>query len=123
MATVAVRGTTVGLYPTNPAAEVRYLLDDSGACVHLVEDQEQADKLMVGRGSEGYFSTVFEAKAANGAVLVTGLDLTRKTRNMPESAYLLDQMIRYVVSEEFSPTGAIDPATMLLSQSQGGDAE
>ena len=46
MATVAVRGTTVGLYPTNPAAEVRYLLDDSGACVHLVEDQEQADKLM-----------------------------------------------------------------------------
>ena len=46
MATVAVRGTTVGLYPTNPAAEVHYLLDDSGACVHLVEDQEQADKLM-----------------------------------------------------------------------------
>ena len=66
---------------------------------------------------------MFEAKAANGAVLVTGLDLTRKTRNMPESAYLLDQMIRYVASEEFSPTGAIDPATMLLSQSQGGDAE
>ena len=46
MATVAVRGTTVGLYPTNPAAEVRYLLKDSGACVHLAEDQEQADKLM-----------------------------------------------------------------------------
>ena len=66
---------------------------------------------------------MFEAKAANGAVLVTGLDLTRKTRNMPESAYLLDQMIRYVASEEFSPTGVIDPATMLLSQSQGGDAE
>jgi len=46
MATVAVRGITVGLYPTNPAAEVRYLLEDSGACVHLAEDQEQADKLM-----------------------------------------------------------------------------
>lgn len=93
--------------------------------VQLTPDNplKQADKLMVGRGSEGYFSTVFEAKAANGAVLVTGLDLTRKTRNMPESAYLLDQMIRYVASEEFSPTGAIDPATMLLSQSQGGDAE
>ena len=46
MATVAVRGITVGLYPTNPAAEVRYLLEDSGACVHLAEDQEQADKLI-----------------------------------------------------------------------------
>lgn len=46
MATVAVRGITVGLYPTNPAAEVQHLLGDSGACVHLAEDQEQADKLI-----------------------------------------------------------------------------
>src|SRR5690606_24995727 len=45
-ATVAVRGITVGLYPTNPAAEVEYLLKDSGAKVHLAEDQEQADKVM-----------------------------------------------------------------------------
>lgn len=45
-ATVAVRGITVGLYPTNPAAEVEYLLSDSGAKVHLAEDQEQADKVM-----------------------------------------------------------------------------
>ena len=46
IATVAVRGITVGLYPTNPAAEVQYLLSDSGSRVHLAEDQEQADKLM-----------------------------------------------------------------------------
>jgi len=46
MATVAVRGITVGLYPTNPPSEVRYLLADSGSSVHLVEDQEQADKVM-----------------------------------------------------------------------------
>jgi len=46
IATVAVRGITVGLYPTNPAPEVRYLLSDSGSSVHLVEDQEQADKVM-----------------------------------------------------------------------------
>jgi long-chain acyl-CoA synthetase len=45
LATVAIRGITVGLYPTNPAAEVEYMLDDSGAVVHLVEDQEQADKV------------------------------------------------------------------------------
>lgn len=46
MATMAVRGITVGLYPTNPAAEVQYLLSDSGARIHVVEDQEQADKLV-----------------------------------------------------------------------------
>jgi long-chain acyl-CoA synthetase len=46
MATVAVRAITVGLYPTNPAAEVEYLLSDSGSVVHLTEDQEQADKVM-----------------------------------------------------------------------------
>jgi long-chain acyl-CoA synthetase len=46
LATVAVRGITVGLYPTNPAAEVQYLLSDSGSKVHLAEDQEQADKVM-----------------------------------------------------------------------------
>ena len=46
MATVAVRAITVGLYPTNPAPEVEYLLSDSGSVVHLVEDQEQAEKVM-----------------------------------------------------------------------------
>jgi len=46
MATVAVRAITVGLYPTNPAAEVEYLLSDSGSVIHLAEDQEQADKVL-----------------------------------------------------------------------------
>lgn len=46
IATVAVRGITVGLYPTNPSAEVEYLLTDSGASIHLAEDEEQADKVM-----------------------------------------------------------------------------
>jgi len=46
LATVAVRGISVGLYPTNPASEVEYLLADSGARVHLAEDQEQTDKVM-----------------------------------------------------------------------------
>lgn len=45
IAAVAVRGITVGFYPTNPMAEVEYLLNDSGASVHLAEDQEQADKV------------------------------------------------------------------------------
>ena len=46
LATVAVRGITVGFYPTNPAAEVKYLLTDCGATVHLAEDQEQVDRVL-----------------------------------------------------------------------------
>ncbi|MEV0716841.1 AMP-binding protein [Asanoa sp. NPDC050611] len=46
VATVAVRATTVGLYPTNPAAEVGYLLSHSGAKVLVAEDQEQVDKAL-----------------------------------------------------------------------------
>ncbi|HVK28407.1 MAG TPA: AMP-binding protein [Nocardioides sp.] len=46
IATVAVRATTVGLYPTNPTAETSYLLAHSGACLHLAEDQEQVDKAL-----------------------------------------------------------------------------
>ncbi|HSK36720.1 MAG TPA: AMP-binding protein, partial [Actinomycetota bacterium] len=46
VATVAVRALTVGLYPTNPPAEVAYLLADSGAKVLVAEDQEQVDKAL-----------------------------------------------------------------------------
>ena len=45
-ATIAVRGITVGFYPTNPTAEVEYLLGDCGSVVHLAEDQEQVDRVL-----------------------------------------------------------------------------
>jgi long-chain acyl-CoA synthetase len=46
LATIAVRAMTVGLYPTNPAPEVGYLLSHSGAKVLVAEDQEQVDKAL-----------------------------------------------------------------------------
>ncbi len=46
LATVAVRGINVGLYPTNPHAEVEYTLNDCGAKIHYAEDQEQIDKVL-----------------------------------------------------------------------------
>ena len=46
LATVAVRGITVGLYPTNPTAEVEYLIGDCSPVVFFAEDQEQADKVL-----------------------------------------------------------------------------
>ena len=47
LATVAVRGITVGLYPTNPKAEVEYLVGDCTPRVFFAEDQEQADKVLM----------------------------------------------------------------------------
>ena len=46
LATVAVRGITVGLYPTNPTAEVEYLVSDCTPAIFFAEDQEQADKVL-----------------------------------------------------------------------------
>ena len=46
LATVAIRAISTGLYPTNPPAEVRYLLNDSASTVHFAEDQEQVDKVV-----------------------------------------------------------------------------
>jgi long-chain acyl-CoA synthetase len=43
---VATRAITMGLYPTNPSAEVAYLLRDSGSKVLIAEDQEQVDKAL-----------------------------------------------------------------------------
>jgi long-chain acyl-CoA synthetase len=43
---VAARAITTGLYPTNPPAEVAYLLQDSGARILIAEDQEQVDKAL-----------------------------------------------------------------------------
>jgi long-chain acyl-CoA synthetase len=43
---VAIRGITMGLYPTNPSPEVAYLLQDSGSRILIAEDQEQVDKAL-----------------------------------------------------------------------------
>jgi len=50
LAIVAVRGITVGLYPTNPAPEVGYLLANSGSKILIAEDQEQVDKALAVTG-------------------------------------------------------------------------
>jgi long-chain acyl-CoA synthetase len=62
LATIAVRGITVGLYPTNPAAEVEYLLRDSGAEIHLAEDQEQADKVIEVESSLGHLRKILHVE-------------------------------------------------------------
>jgi long-chain acyl-CoA synthetase len=44
VATESLRAIVVGVYPTNPTAELRYLLQNSGSKVVICEDQEQLDK-------------------------------------------------------------------------------
>ena len=42
----ALGGISVGLYPTNPPAEVKYLLSHSESKILFAEDQEQVDKAL-----------------------------------------------------------------------------
>jgi len=46
LGSIAARAVCVGLYPTNPTSEVEYLLEDSSSRVLIVEDEEQADKVL-----------------------------------------------------------------------------
>ena len=46
IAAQSIQAASVGLYPTNPPAEVEYLLDHSEAKILIAEDQEQVDKAL-----------------------------------------------------------------------------
>ena len=46
LAAMAASAVGVGVYPTSPAPEVRYVLDHSGAAFAVAEDQEQVDKIL-----------------------------------------------------------------------------
>ncbi|NQV06856.1 AMP-binding protein [bacterium] len=52
LGSIAARAVCVGLYATNPTTEVQYLLANSGSRVLVVEDQEQADKVLAVPASE-----------------------------------------------------------------------
>jgi long-chain acyl-CoA synthetase len=46
LGSLAAGAACVGLYPTNPTTEVEYLLENSQARILVVEDEEQADKVL-----------------------------------------------------------------------------
>ena len=46
LGSLAAGAACMGLYPTNPTAEVEYLLNNSGSRLLIVEDEEQADKVL-----------------------------------------------------------------------------
>ena len=67
-------------------------------------DYKSVEPLMAGHGCKGYLLYVFQAKAANGKILASGLDLLS---DKPEAAYLLNEFINYVKSDKFKPTGIL----------------
>jgi len=46
IATQSLRGVAVGVYPTNTAEQVKYVLENSGSKFVVVRDQEQLDKVL-----------------------------------------------------------------------------
>ena len=51
MGILAVGGVTVGIYPTDSANQVEYVLNHSGAKFYIAEDEEQLDKVLEVRGN------------------------------------------------------------------------
>ncbi|MDY6881146.1 MAG: AMP-binding protein [Thermodesulfobacteriota bacterium] len=49
MGTMAAGGVTVGIYPTDSASQVKYVLNHSGAKFYIAEDEEQLDKVLAVR--------------------------------------------------------------------------
>lgn len=55
VATQALGGMTVGVYPTNPWPELSYILKHSKSRIIVCGDQEQVDKVLDAEASEGVF--------------------------------------------------------------------
>jgi hypothetical protein len=70
---------------------------------------EKLEYLSVGEGRNNYFMYIAQTAAGtNGKILIThGLDVLTET---PEGSYLLDQMLRYIDSEQFQPKEKINLA-------------
>ncbi|MGD9043949.1 MAG: AMP-binding protein [Desulfobacterales bacterium] len=46
LAAEAVGAVTYGIYPTSSQKELRYLMEDGGACIFVAEDQEYVDRIL-----------------------------------------------------------------------------
>jgi beta-galactosidase len=66
----------------------------------------RVDPLMVTLSRSGYSMSVFQSRVGSGKLFASGLDLLS---GKPEGAYLLDQFIRYVQSDQFQPKNQLAP--------------
>lgn len=82
VAVLSCGGVANGIYPTDAAAQVHYLCEDSGTSILLVEDDEQLDKALEVRGRLPLLRkiVVFDMKGLRGLddPMVTSLDELRR---------------------------------------------
>ena len=71
----------------------------------LTPASQNVDKLMLGNGEAGYLLYAYQARIADGGLLVSTLDLLNST---PEAHNLLAQFIDYARSDRFQPQGSLD---------------
>lgn len=73
-------------------------------------DMRPDDMVVVGEGGDNYFLYAGQARCGKSSVFMTfGLDLLSGT---PEGTCLLDNIIRYVRSDAFSPQGTVSQASV-----------
>lgn len=82
VAVLSCAGVANGIYPTDAAAQVHYLCEDSGTSILFVEDDEQLDKALEVRGQLPLLRkiVVFDMKGLRGLddPMVIGLDELRR---------------------------------------------
>ncbi|MFH0797049.1 MAG: glycoside hydrolase family 2 TIM barrel-domain containing protein [Candidatus Omnitrophota bacterium] len=58
------------------------------------------------------FAYLFEIRVGSGRLLLTGLNFTGLSRNVPETCALFESLLRYVVSDAFRPAAQISPEAL-----------
>jgi len=76
------------------------------------------DPLMLTLSRSGYSMSVFQSRVGSGKLFASGLDLLSDD---PEGAYLLDQFMKYVQSDQFKPTNGIAPNDLQALLASSGD--
>src|ERR1043165_696247 len=99
MGILCAGGVSSGIYPTDSAAQVEYLVNDSGTRVMFVEDEEQLDKVLACRARCPTLERIvvfdMEGLAAFSDPMVVSLDafVTSGRQHMVGREDLWDRMI------------------------------
>lgn len=105
--TVTADSPAFGSFPTEggmPSFAIFRIIHDA---VLLKGDLiNHVDPLMVTLSRKGYSMNVFQCRVGAGKLFASGLDLLS---GKPEGAYLLDQFVRYVQSDQFNPRHELSP--------------
>jgi long-chain acyl-CoA synthetase len=111
LAAQGIGAITVGVYPTSPEAELLHLLRDSGATVHVAEDEEQLDKVLAIRDQLPDLRHVVVVDAPPGADVTRFADVDAGPDGFAERVAALDPgdcaIVVYTSGTTGPPKGAM----------------